>query len=82
MLTNFPLRSTVHKPNLSGRMALLAIGLSEFGIQYKPLLALKGHILVDFLAELPLPYVDQGDIGWWILNVDDTSLQMGAGVGL
>ena len=63
-------------------MAWWAIELSEFGIQYKPLLGLKGHILADFLVELPKPDVDQGNVGWWILNVDDASHQTGAGVGL
>ena len=42
VLTNLPLRSTIHKVDLSGRMARWAIELSEFGIQYKPRLALKG----------------------------------------
>ena len=32
MLTDLPLRSTIHKPDLSGRMARWAIELSEFGI--------------------------------------------------
>ena len=35
--TNLSLRSTIHKPDLSRRMARWAIELSEFGIQYKPL---------------------------------------------
>ena len=42
VLTNLPLRSTIHKPDLSGRMAWWAIELSEFDIQYNLLLALKG----------------------------------------
>ena len=50
MLTNIPLRSTIHKPNLSGRMALWAIELSEFGIQYKPCLAIKRKILAYVFA--------------------------------
>ena len=53
VLTNLPLRSTIHKLNLSGRMARWAIELREFSIQYKPHLAIKGHILTDFLAEIP-----------------------------
>ena len=32
VLTNLPLRSTIHKPNLLGMMAWWAIELSEFGI--------------------------------------------------
>ena len=53
VLTDLPLRSTIHKPNLSGRMARWAIELSEFGIQYKPRLAKKGQVLAYFLTEIP-----------------------------
>ena len=42
MLTNLPLRNTVHKPGLSGRMARWAIEVSEFVIHYRSHLALKG----------------------------------------
>ena len=82
MLTNLPLRSTIHKLDLSGRMVWCAIKVSEFGIQYKPCLALKGQVLEDVLVELPQPDMDRGNIGWWILNVDEASRQMGVGVGL
>ena len=61
-------------------MVQWAIELSEFGIQYKPHLALKGLLLVDFLAEIPQRDVDPNNTGWWILNVDDASGQTGAGV--
>ena len=53
VLTNLPLQNTIHKLGLLGRMARWAIELSEFGIQYKPHLELKGHVLVDFLIKLP-----------------------------
>ena len=53
VLTNLPLRSTIHKLDLSGRMARWAIELSEFGNQCKPRLAKKWHVLADFLAEIP-----------------------------
>ena len=36
VLTDFPLRSTLHKPDFFGRMARWVIELSEYGIQYKP----------------------------------------------
>ena len=32
VLTNLPIRSTIHKPDLSGRMARWAVELSEYGI--------------------------------------------------
>ena len=53
VLTDLPLRSTIHKPDLFGRMARWAIELSEFCIQYKPRLSKKGQVLEDFLAEIP-----------------------------
>ena len=53
VLTDLPLRSTIHKPDLLGRMACWAIELSEYGIQYKPRLSKNGQVLVDFIAELP-----------------------------
>ena len=53
VLTDLPLRGTIHKPDLSGRMALWEMELSEYGIQYKPRLAKKGQVLADFLAEIP-----------------------------
>ena len=50
VLTYLPLRGTIHKPDLSWRMARWAMELSEYGIQYKPRLAKKGQVLADFLA--------------------------------
>ena len=82
VLTNLPLRSTVHKPDLSRRMARWAIKLSEFGIQYKPHLALNGQILVDFLAKIQQQDADPSNTDWWTLNVDGASRKTGVGVGL
>ena len=82
VLTDLPLRSTIHKFDLSERMARWVIELSEFDIQYKPRLAKKGQVLVDFLAEIPQSGVSQGSLNRWTLNVDGASRQIGAGVGL
>ena len=82
VLTNLPLRNTIHKPDLSRRLARWTVELSEFGIQYKPCLALKGQVLVDFQAKLPQSDVVQDNNGLWILNVDGASRQTGAGVRL
>ena len=61
VLTNLPLRSTIHKPYLSRRMGGWAIELSEFGIQYEPRLAIKGQILADFLAKILQQDTDPGN---------------------
>ena len=53
VLTDLPLRGTIHKPDLSRRMARWAMELNEYGIQYMPSLAKKGQVLADFLTEIP-----------------------------
>ena len=52
VLTDLPLRGTIHKPDLSERMARWAMELSEYGIQYKPRLSKKGQVLADFIAKI------------------------------
>ena len=52
VLTDLPLQGTIHKLDLSGRMARWAMELRECGIQYKPRLSKKGQILADFIVEI------------------------------
>ena len=82
VLTDLPLRSTIHKPDMSRRMARWAMELSEYGIQYKPRLSKKGQVLADFIAEIPYPDICPDKTGWQILCVDGASRQTGAGIGL
>ena len=82
VLTDLPLRGTIHKPDLSGRMACWAMELSEYGIQYKPRLSKKGQVLADFLAEISQPDASPNKTGRWTLCVDGASRQTGAGIGL
>ena len=82
VLTDLPLRGTIHKPDLSKRMARSAMELSEYGIQYKPRLAKKGQVLADFLAEILQPDTIPNGKGWWTLCVDGASRQSGAGISL
>ncbi|XP_075665374.1 uncharacterized protein LOC142635042 [Castanea sativa] len=51
VLTNRPLWRAMSNPESARRMALWAIELSEFDIQYQPRTAMKGQILADFVAE-------------------------------
>ena len=63
-------------------MARWAVELSEFGIQYKPRLAMKRQVLAEFLAEVSQQEMKSDNSGWWILNVDDASRRTGAELGL
>ena len=51
VLTNKPLRRAMSNPEAVGQLALWAIELSEFDIQYRPRIAIKGQIVADFIAE-------------------------------
>ena len=52
ILTNQPLRVTLHKPNLFKRMMKWAIELSKYGIEYRPQLSLKEKVIVNFIVDL------------------------------
>ena len=82
VLTDLLLRGTIHKLDLSRRMARLAMELSEYGIKYKPRLSKKGQVLADFLVEIPQPDTCSDEKGWWTFCVDRASRQSGAEIGL
>ena len=85
ILTNQPLWSTLHKPNLSGRMLKWVIDLSEYRIKYQPRLALKWQVMADFITELlkkPTHPVESPGEKWWTLYVDKASKAFGSRVGL
>ena len=58
------------------------MGLSEYGIQYKPRLSKKGQVLADFLEEIPQHDTCRDEKGWWTLFIDGASRQLGADIGL
>ena len=64
VLTDLPLWGTIHKQDMSGRMARWVMELSEYSIQYKPRLSKKGQVLADFLAEIPQPNTCPNEKGW------------------
>ena len=74
VLTNQPLKKAMSNPEAAGRMALWAIELSEFDVQYHPRTAVKGQIVADFIAE----YTQSGDKGaeghrLWSIHTDESS---------
>ena len=51
ILTDQPLKRAMSSPEAAGRMALWAIELSEFDIQYRSQTAIKGQVVADFIVE-------------------------------
>ena len=93
VVTTYPLRNVLHKPDLSGRLVKWAIELSEFDISYAPRTAIKSQILADFLAEFSLnlqvtannesfSIKKHVNLSPWILHVDGSSNVKGSGLGI
>ena len=83
VLTDQPLKRVMSNPEVAGRMALWAIKLSEFDVQYRPRTAVKGQIVADFIAE----YTQSEDKGvegqkLWSVHTDGSSTQHSRGVGV
>ena len=51
VLTDKPLRKAMSSPEATGRMALWAVELSEFDIQYRLRTTVKGQVVVDFITK-------------------------------
>ncbi|XP_030936360.1 uncharacterized protein LOC115961527 [Quercus lobata] len=51
VLTDKPLQRATSNLEATGRLALWAIELSEFDIQHRPRTAIKGQVIMDFIAE-------------------------------
>ena len=54
VLTNKPLRRAMSSLEAVGRMALWAVELSEFNIQYRSCTDIKGKVVADFIPEFTL----------------------------
>ncbi|XP_062100796.1 uncharacterized protein LOC133806720 [Humulus lupulus] len=93
VLTTFPLKTILHKPEFSGRLTKWAVELSEYEVTYKPRTSLKSQVLADFIAdftpnmhvqaEKELCCLTEGQpVGIWKLQVDGSSNTRGSGLGL
>ncbi|XP_024013731.1 uncharacterized protein LOC112087864 [Eutrema salsugineum] len=81
VLTDHPLRTFLHSPSQSGRLAKWAIELSEYDIEYRGRTATKSQVLADFLVKLPPELVEANPVVQpWILHVNGSSSHKGSGV--
>ncbi|XP_019261357.1 PREDICTED: uncharacterized protein LOC109239266 [Nicotiana attenuata] len=90
VITTFPLRSILHKPEISGRLAKWAIQLSEHDITYQQRTAIKSQVLADYVADFSaeiLPAAEQETLrasactDLWTLYTDGASNASGSGLG-
>ncbi|KAJ9538829.1 hypothetical protein OSB04_031562 [Centaurea solstitialis] len=92
VVTNYPLKTVLRKPELTGRLAKWSIYLSGFDLTYKSRTTIKSQALADFVAELS-PGIEQPshdeinnvmiqDNQLWTLHVDGSSNIRGSGLGV
>ncbi|XP_075633384.1 uncharacterized protein LOC142605842 [Castanea sativa] len=78
-----PLRRVMTSPEAAGRMALWALELSEFDVQYQPRTAMRGQVIADFIAEFTFTE-DQGveEDPPWSIHTDESSNKNAGGASL
>ena len=74
VLTDRPLRRAMSNLDAVGRLALWAIELSKFNIQYRPRTAIKGQVVADFIVEFTHDE-DKGakESPQWSVHIDGSS---------
>ncbi|KAK1587454.1 hypothetical protein Q3G72_013021 [Acer saccharum] len=93
VLTAYPLKNILHKPELSGRLTKWAVELSEYDISFHPRSAMKSQVLADFIMDFTpgesvqveqelVALTETAAPGKWILSVDGSSSIKGSGLGL
>ena len=83
VLTDRPLRRAMSNLDAAERLALWAIELSEFDIQYRPQTAIKGQVVADFIAEFTHDE-DKGaeESHQWSVHTDGSSNKQARGAGI
>ena len=52
VLTSYPIKAILHKPDASGWLLKWVVELSEFGIEYRLRSSIKGQVLANFIVEM------------------------------
>lgn len=54
VVTSFPLKVVLSRPDISGRLAKWAINLTEYGLSFEPHTIIKSQVLADFIADFSI----------------------------
>ncbi|XP_074265655.1 uncharacterized protein LOC141588099 [Silene latifolia] len=93
VVTNYPLKTIMRKPEISRRMTKWSVHLSGYDLKFEPRTTIKSQALADFVSGFcPATHVEAengmltllGDqeSGIWTLYIDGAFNARGAGVGL
>ncbi|PWA75735.1 reverse transcriptase domain-containing protein [Artemisia annua] len=94
VITDQPIKQILSKAEASGRLAKYTVELGAYNITYLPRNVIKGHVLADFINEIPIGSSDRGpkaggmeiyDISQpeeWVLYTDGASSKKGVDAGL
>ena len=83
VLTDQPLKRAMSSLEAARRMALWAIELSEFNIQYRSRTAIKGHVVADFIAEyIQVEGKGAEGLAQWSIHTDGSSNRHAGGAGV
>ena len=87
VLTEYPMKQVLHKPETLIRLMQWAIELSEFDIRYKPKIVIKGQVLANFVMEFtsaePTKNIQAPtDLPIWKLSIDGATNAQGSGADL
>uniref|UniRef100_A0A2N9J111 RNA-directed DNA polymerase n=1 Tax=Fagus sylvatica TaxID=28930 RepID=A0A2N9J111_FAGSY len=85
VMTDYPIRKAMNKPDAAGRLVQWSIEMGEFDIDYRPRTAIKAQALADFIAEFthPLEEGEKPEEGEpWTVNIDGSSTKEMSGAGV
>jgi ribonuclease HI len=85
VMTDYPIRKAMNKPDAAGRLVQWSIEMGEFDIDYRPRTAIKAQALADFIAEFTHPLKEDekpGEGEAWTVSIDGSSTKEMSGVGV
>ncbi|XP_019188963.1 PREDICTED: uncharacterized protein LOC109183332 [Ipomoea nil] len=87
VLTDQPIGAVLRTASSSGRLVKWALMLTQYAIDYRSRLAIKGQALADFLVEcttreIQPPVKEDPEAAWWSLATDGSSSKKGVGGGV